>query len=46
MVIVEAMAQAKEETGDKCELERGRHARSKVRFRAAGCKGAMDAKTR
>ncbi len=42
MVVVESVAQAKEKTGDKCKLKRGRHAGSKVRFCAAACKGAMD----
>ena len=42
MIVVESVAQAKEKTGDKCKLKRGRHAGSKVRFRDAACKGAMD----
>jgi hypothetical protein len=46
MVVVEAVAKAKEKTGDKCKLKRGRHAGSKVRFCGAACKGAMDADAR
>ena len=42
MIVVESVAQAKEKTGDECKLKRGRHAGSKVRFRAAACKGVMD----
>jgi hypothetical protein len=39
MVVVEAVAEAKEKAGDECKLKRGRHAHSKVRCGAAGCKG-------
>jgi hypothetical protein len=38
MVVIEAMAEAEEEAGKKCELERGRHTGSKVRCAATGCK--------
>ena len=38
VIVVEAVAYAEEETGEKGELERGRHARSKVRCAAMGCK--------
>ena len=41
MVVVEAVAKAEKKTGEECELERGRHARSKVRCGDAGRKGAM-----
>ena len=38
VIVVEAVAEAEEEAGEKCELERGRHAGSKVRCAAMGCK--------
>lgn len=39
VVVVEAVAKPEKKTGEECELERRRHARSKVRFGDVGRKG-------